>query len=251
TLGDKKLKKTRIIYTETGKIQGYIEDGAHVFKGIPYAEPPVGELRLNAPESKKSWNDVLVALEYMPVAPQPPDNFPPSHQNEADCLNLNIWTPGCDNKKRPVLFWIHGGSHIMGSGRLLNGRDLSRKGDIVLVSINYRLGPLGYLYIPGAPPNVGQLDQIMALTWVHDNIELFGGDSKNITIFGQSAGATSVCALMATPKATGLFNRVISQSGAVQPQGFEISTRKTTAEMILKELNLNHDDLQKCNLSYY
>jgi len=242
------LKKTEIIDTKTGKLQGYIEGGVHIFKGIPYAEPPIGELRLNAPKSKRPWNDVLKASDYKPVAPQPPpitDYFPPPPQKEADCLNLNIWTPRCDNMKRPVLFWIHGGSHIYGSGRLLNGRNISRRGDIVLVSINYRLGPLGYLYIPGAPPNIGQLDQIAALTWVRDNIELFGGDSNNITIFGESAGATSVCALMTMPKAKGLFNRAISQSGAVQPYGFELSGRKTTAEMILKELNLSNDDLDE------
>ena len=235
-----------VVETNTGKIEGYEEEDLKIFKGIPYAEPPIGELRLNAPEPKKPWSGVLDASEYKPVAPQPPPfttYFPPPPQSEEECLNLNIWTPGCDNRKRPVLFWIHGGSHIFGSGRLLNGRSISRKGDLVLVSINYRLGPLGYLYIPGAPSNIGQLDQIAALTWVRENIELFGGDSNNVTIFGESAGATSVCALMAMPKAKGLFNRAISQSGGVQPHGFELSGRKTTAEMILKELNLSNNDL--------
>jgi len=242
------IKKTKIIDTKTGKLQGYIEEGVQIFKGIPYAEPPIGELRLNAPKSKEPWNDILQALDYKPVAPQPPpfdDYFPPPPQKEADCLNLNIWTPGCDDMKRPVLFWIHGGSHIYGSGRLLNGRNITRRGDIVLVSINYRLGPLGFLYIPGAPINMGQLDQIAALTWVRDNIELFGGDSNNITIFGESAGATSVCTLMAMPKAKNLFHRAISQSCAAQSQGFDIVTGKTTAEMIFKELNLNPDDLDE------
>jgi len=240
------LKKTEIINTVTGKIRGYIGDGIQIFKGIPYAEPPIGDLRLNRPELKKQWAGVLEALEYKPIAPQPPPfttYFPPQPQSEADCLNLNIWTPGCDNKKRPVMFWIHGGSHIYGSGRLLNGRALPRKGDIVLVSINYRLGPLGYLYIPGAPSNVGQLDQIKALTWVRDNIELFGGDSNNITIFGESAGATSICALMAMPQAKDLFHKAVSQSGAVQPHAFELSGREATAEQILKELDLQFNDL--------
>jgi len=159
------MKKTEIINTKTGKIQGYIGDGIQIFKGIPYAEPPIGNLRLNAPEPKKPWEGVLEALDYKPISPQPPpytEYLPPPPQSEEECLNLNIWTPGCDDKKRSVMFWIHGGSHIFGSGRLLNGRVLPGKGDIVLVSINYRLGPLGYLYIPGAPSNLGQLDQILA-----------------------------------------------------------------------------------------
>jgi para-nitrobenzyl esterase len=242
------LNKTKIINTRTGKVQGYIEEGVHIFKGIPYAEQPTGELRLNAPVLKMSWDGVLEALEYGPVAPQPPPYqplFPPPPQSEADCLNLNIWTPNCDNKKRPVMFWIHGGSHIYGSGNLLKGRELSRKGNIVLVSINYRLGVLGNFYLPGAPSNIGQLDQIAALTWVRDNIEYFGGDPKNVTIFGESAGATSVCTLLTMPKAKNLFCRAISQSGAVNPDGFEFSVRKTTTEMILAELNLSLEELEE------
>ncbi|MBY8986040.1 MAG: carboxylesterase/lipase family protein [Candidatus Lokiarchaeota archaeon] len=235
-----------IVEINNGKIRGYEGDDVKIFKGIPYAEPPIGELRLNTPKPKEPWNGMLDASEYRSVAPQPlpvTDFFPPPPQSEEECLNLNIWTPGCDTMKRPVLFWIHGGSHIYGSGRLLNGRSISRIGDIVLVSINYRLGPLGYLYIPGAPTNIGQLDQILALEWVRDNIESFGGDPSNVTIFGESAGATSVCTLMAMPKAKGLFSRAISQSSAVQAKGFEVSGRKFTAEMILKELNLSNDDL--------
>ena len=242
------MNKTKIINTKIGKIQGYIEEGVQIFKGIPYAEPPIGELRLNAPILKKPWNGVLEAVEYRPVAPQPPPYqplFPPPPQSEADCLNLNIWTPSCDNKRRPVMVWIHGGSHIYGSGNLLKGRELSRKGDVVLVSINYRLGALGNLYFPGAPSNIGQLDQIAALTWVRDNIEHFGGDPNNVTIFGESAGATSVCTLLAMPKAKKLFRRAVSQSGAVTPDGFEFSVRKTTAEMILAELNLSLQDLEE------
>jgi para-nitrobenzyl esterase len=237
-----------IVETSTGKLKGYEYEGVKIFKGIPYAEPPIGELRLNAPEPKKSWNGVLDASEYKPVVPQPPpyqSYFPPPPQSEEECLNLNIWTPDCDKEKRPVLFWIHGGAHIYGSGRLLNGRDISRKGNIVLVSINYRLGPFGYLYIPGAPTNIGQLDQIAALTWVRENIEHFGGDPSNVTIFGESAGATSIFALMTMPKAKGLFNRAISQSGNARPNSFELSIRKTTAEKILKELNLSINDLDE------
>ncbi len=237
-----------IIETKTGKIKGHEQDGIKMFKGIPYAEPPIGELRLSYPEPKTPWNGVLDASEYGPIAPQPlpilEQLFPLPPQSEEECLNLNIWTPECDDSKRPVMFWIHGGSHITGSGRLLNGRNISHKGNIVLVTINYRLGPLGYLYIPGAPANIGELDKITALKWVKENIESFGGDPDNITIFGESAGATSVCALMAMPKAKGLFNRAISQSGGLFP-GLEVSERKTTYEMILNELELGNGDIDE------
>ncbi|MHA1992803.1 MAG: carboxylesterase/lipase family protein [Candidatus Hodarchaeales archaeon] len=235
-----------IIDINNGKIKGYEEDDVKIFKGIPYAEAPIGDLRLNNPIPKNPWNGILDASNYRAVAPQPPpitSYFPPPPQSEEECLNLNVWTPGCDENKRPVMFWIHGGSHIFGSGILLNGRNISRRGDIVLVSINYRLGPLGNFYIPGAPQNINQLDQITALEWVRDNIAYFGGDPNNVTIFGESAGATSVCALLAMPKAKGLFTRAVSQSSAVTPRGFDLSVRKKTAEMLMNELNLKVDDL--------
>jgi para-nitrobenzyl esterase len=241
------MKKTEIIETRNGKIQGYIGDGLQIFKGIPYTEPPIGHLRLNTPEPKNPWEGVLEALEYKPVSPQPPpitSYFPPPPQSEEKCLNLNVWTPGCDDKKRPVMFWIHGGSHIYGSGQILNGRTLSQRGDIVLVTINYRLGPLGYLFIPGAPSNIGQLDQIEALKWVRDNIGFFGGNPDDVTIFGESAGATSICALMAMPKAKGLFHKAVSQSSVTNPDAFDFSVRKATAEALFEELNLKTDDLE-------
>ncbi|MFW9822463.1 MAG: carboxylesterase/lipase family protein [Candidatus Thorarchaeota archaeon] len=237
-----------IIETNCGKLKGYELDNVKIFKGIPYAEPPIGELRLNYPEPKKPWKGVLEAKEYKPIVPQPPPiltYFTPPPQGEEECLNLNVWTPGFDKEKRPVLFWIHGGSHIYGSGILLNGRSIAGTGNIVLVSINYRLGPLGYMYIPGAPTNIGELDKITALEWVSDNIEYFGGDPNNITIAGESAGATSVCTLMTMPKAKGLFKRAISQSGAVMPNAYEFSDKQPTTEKVMKESNLTIDDLDK------
>ena len=242
------MKNTEIIGTRNGKVQGYIDNGVLIFKGIPYAEPPVGELRLSPPELKKSWSGVLKALEFGPVAPQPPpylDFLPPLIQNEAECLSLNIWTPSCDDNKRPVMFWIHGGSHITGSGFKFNGKDITRRGDIVLVSINYRLGPLGNFYFPNATANIGMLDQITALEWVCDNIKSFGGDRENITLFGESAGATSIGTLLAVPKAKGLFKRAILQSGVPSSYGYDISKRKKTATLILKELKLKPDDLEE------
>ena len=197
---------------------------------------------------KKSWGGVLKVLEFGPVAPQPPpylDFIPPLIQSEADCLSLNIWTPSCDDKKRPVMFWIHGGSNITGSGLLFNGKNITRRGDIVLVSINYRLGPLGNFYFPNATANIGMLDQIAALEWVKDNIQSFGGDRENITLFGESAGATSIGTILAVSKAKGLFKRAILQSGVPTSHGYNLSKRKKTAELMLKELKLKPDDLEE------
>ena len=242
------MARTEIIETKTGKIQGYIDKDISIFKGIPYAEPPIGELRLNAPILKKSWDGVLEALEFGLEVPQPVSAITPRpypKQDEADSLILNIWTPGVNDEKRPVMVWIHGGGFIYGSGSRINVINLTRRSNVVLVTINYRLGAFANLVLPNVPSNIDMLDQIAALTWVRNNIEFFGGDSENITIFGESAGGQSVCILMAIPKAKGLFHRVIAQSGRAMPQGYKLSDRKTTTEWILKELNLKPDDLEK------
>ena len=240
-------KKTEIIEIKAGEIQGYIDKDISIFKGIPYAEPPIGELRLNTPVLKTSWDGVLEAINFGPVAPQPPPftkYFPPPPQSEAECLTLNIWTPKIDDKKRPVMFWIHGGSHIYGSGQFY-GNNLARHGDVVVITINYRLGPLANLYFPDAPANITQLDQVAALNWVNKNIEFFGGDPDNLTVFGESAGATSICTLMAMPQAKDLFKRVIIQSAAPIPNGFNLSDRKLTTEWILENLKLKPYDLEE------
>jgi len=240
-------KKTKIIETEAGKIQGYIDKDISIFKGIPYAEPPIGELRLNAPVLKTHWNGVLEAINFGPIAPQPPpftNYFPPPPQSETDCLTLNIWAPKIDDKKRPVMFWVHGGSHIYGSGQFY-GNNLARHGDVVVVTFNYRLGALGNLYFPDIPANILQLDQVTALKWVKNNIEFFGGDPNNLTVFGESAGATSICTLMAMPQAKGLFKRAIIQSAAPTPNGFNLSDRKLTTEWMIKELKLKPYDLEE------
>ena len=240
-------KKTKIIETKAGKIQGYIDKDLLIFKGIPYAEPPIGELRLMPPVLKAHWDEVFEAINFGPVAPQPPPftkYFPPPPQSEADCLTLNIWTPKIDDKKRPVMFWIHGGSHIYGSGQFY-GNNLARHGDVVVVTINYRLGALGNLYFPDQPANLLQLDQVTALKWVNTNIEFFGGDPDNLTVFGESAGATSICTLMAMPQAKGLFKRAIIQSAGPTPNGFNLSDRKLTTEWMLKELKLNPYDFEE------
>ncbi|NVM43346.1 MAG: carboxylesterase/lipase family protein [Candidatus Lokiarchaeota archaeon] len=227
------MNKSDVIDTTSGQMQGYKEDDLVIFKGIPYAEPPIDELRFSPPVPKKRWDGVLEATKYGACSYQGYtllEDFTGKLQPEGeDCLNLNIWTPNIDNKKRPVMFWIHGGAFIMGSGvdTMYDGSALVRRGDVVVVTINYRLGVLGYSYIPGVTVNAGHLDQILALKWVHDNIERFGGDPNNVTIFGESAGGYSVVALAAMPAAKGLFHRIIAQSApAIDPKVTKKPTKK-------------------------
>jgi para-nitrobenzyl esterase len=244
------MKKTRIIEISSGKLQGYIDGGIEIYKGIPYAEPPTGELRFNTPKSKKSWSGLLDATKFGPVAPQPPSPFtpqPPPPQSEEKCLTLNVWTPSADDKKRPVMFWIHGGSYKTGSADNYSGIPLAKRGDVVVVVINYRLGPLGFLYLPDAPnftPNVGLLDQIQALKWVKENISRFGGDPQNVTLFGESAGAGAICCLLGVPSAKGLFSRVIPQSGSTSPLGYQTGRAIATAQRLTSLLGIEKNDIE-------
>ena len=239
------IEKTGIIETKSGKIQGYMKDSLEIFKNIPFAEPPIGDLRFMPPVEKKSWDDLLDATEYGFCAIQGytplEDWFGKLKPESEDCLNLNIWTPATDDKKRPVMVWIHGGAYIMGGGidPMYDGSYLAKRGDIVVVTINYRLGIFGFLYGPGAIPNAGMLDQVMALKWVHDNIEAFGGDPNNITIFGESAGGYSVLTLAALPATKGLIKRVISQS----PPVFKDETTEKVSKSIMRSLDVKKGDL--------
>jgi para-nitrobenzyl esterase len=235
-----------IIETKAGKIQGYTQDGLEIFKGIPYAEPPIGDLRFSPPLPKKPWDNILDAKEYGHFAFQGytmlEEYFGKLEPESEDCLFLNIWTPAIDNKKRPVMFWIHGGAFIMGGGGdpIYNGSVLAKRGDVVVVTINYRLGVFGYSYVPGVTSNVGQMDQILALEWVRDNIELFGGDPGNVTIFGESAGGYAVLTLSAMPAAKGLFHRVIAQSAPfINPE----ASRKHT-KGVMRMLNIKGGDME-------
>ena len=243
------MEKNIIVDTKLGKVRGYRTRGVLKFKGIPYAAPPVGELRFSPPAPKEPWNGVLDATEYGPIAPQPPSVLlamfgGKRKQSEADCLTLNIWKPVADQDKRPVMVWIHGGAFIIGSGADLDGARLARRGNVIIVSVNYRLGGLGFCYIPGKTANVGLLDQIAALKWVNDNIEAFGGDPNNITIFGESAGSVSVCTLMAMPSAKGLFHRVIAQSGACHPMFYHNLRRKEASEQLMSKLSIKEGDIE-------
>ncbi len=240
------MELSTVIETKSGKIQGYSENDVEVYKGIPYGEPPTGDLRFCPPVAKKPWDGVLDAKAYGPFAMQGytglEEFFGKLEPDSEDCLYLNIWTPSIDDNKRPVMFWIHGGAFIMGGGGdlIYDGSVLAKRGDVVVVTINYRLGAFGYSYIPGVTANVGQFDQIMALKWVKDNIEFFGGDPGKVTIFGESAGGYAVLTLSAMPAAKGLFQRVISQSAPFfNPKASGKHTRS-----LMRMLNLKSRDIE-------
>src|SRR6266700_7218948 len=196
-------------------------EGVAVFKGIPYAAPPFGDNRFQPPRPHEPWDGVREAFNYGPTVPKPP-YFPPFDVllpepaiPGEDCLNLNIWTPDVGPTGLPVMVWIHGGAFSNGSGAIpqYDGSRFARDG-VVCVTINYRLGADGFLYLSDGIPNLGLLDQVAALAWVQENISAFGGDPNNVTIFGESAGGMSVSTLLSMPRAKGLFRRIIAQSGA-------------------------------------
>ncbi len=209
-----------VVKTRYGEVRGSVADGVHTFKGIPYAAPPFGAYRLRPPQPVAPWSGVRDALSYGRKPPEPP--HPPWVPELAipgeDCLNLNIWSPDLRSAGRPVMVWISGGLfeyHGAGASPWYDGSRFARDG-IVCVTINYRVGPDGFLYLGEGDANRGLLDQIAALQWVQENIAAFGGDPQNVTIFGESAGAMSVGTMLSMPRAEGLFRRAIAQSGAAQ-----------------------------------
>lgn len=247
-----------IASTTRGKLQGRYEDGLYVFKGIRYAAAPVVDGRWSPPEPVKPWQGIYQADRFGPIAPQGQSTssvFRQRADDEAqneDCLFLNVWSPGLDNLRRPVMVWIHGGVFARGSGSSPRnpGDTLAKRGNVVLVTINYRLGPLGFLRLKeatngsiDASGNEGLLDQIAALHWVKDNIASFGGDPNNITVFGESAGAMSIGCLLAMPLARGLFQKAILQSGASTFRPVDQAIRVT--EKFLGSLGVKGGDARK------
>ena len=213
-----------VVETTYGRIEGTQNPGHLAFRGIPFGAPPVGEARFQASAPPSSWSGVRSAREWGNAARQshhPLPGFSASGPQDEDCLYLNVFTPAADGRERPVLFWIHGGGYTHGTAAepLYDGGPLAERGDVVVVTINYRLGALGFLYLgehlpdAGLTANAGQLDQIAALEWVRVNIAAFGGDPANVTIFGESAGAAAVGTLLAMPAAAGLFHKAVLQSG--------------------------------------
>ncbi|CAM5741331.1 putative Carboxylesterase [Streptomyces afghaniensis 772] [Streptomyces afghaniensis] len=208
-----------VVRTTAGAVRGRTEEGLAVYRGIPFAAPPVGEARFLAPRPAHAWDGVRDAYAFGPPPPQDLGNLGgPGLVNlpEGDeWLTVNVWTPEPGpGARRPVMVWIYGGAYKLGhSGSPgYDARRIAADGDVVVVSLNYRVGMEGFASIEGAPANRGLLDQVAALEWVRDNIEAFGGDPGQVTVFGESAGAGSVASLLAMPRAAGLFRRAIAQS---------------------------------------
>ena len=205
------------VSTSAGRVRGRVEHGNAVFRGIPFAQPPVGELRFQAPVPPRSWDGIRDAAEFGPQCPQA--SFPgtpgvpePVPDTTGEWLTVNVWTPDTQARGLPVMVWIHGGAYLFGSGGPGYDGTPFASGGAVFVSCNYRLGMEGFALIDGAPANRGLLDAVAALRWVRDNIASFGGDPANVTVFGESAGAGVISALLAMDDAAGLFRRAIAQS---------------------------------------
>src|SRR3984957_19257195 len=244
------------VSTRYGRLEGEEQAGLFVFKGVPFAAAPDGVRRWLPPERPATWTGVRDARHFGAVAHQNPVTnqalaaMKIEQAHSEDCLNLNLWTPGLDGAHRPVMVWIHGGGFTIGAGsqEIYNGSVLARRGDVVIVTINYRLGPLGFLRLndvtSGRIPssgNEGLLDQTAALQWVRDNIAEFGGDPGNVTIFGESAGGMSVGTLLAMPAARGLFHKAIPQSGACHT-GASVARANRAAERVLSRLGVKSGD---------
>ncbi|WP_418825719.1 carboxylesterase/lipase family protein [Phocaeicola sp.] len=253
--------------TQYGKVAGYLENNIFTFKGIPYAKAE----RFMPPVAPDQWDGIRSSRAYGPTCPQTErmgwqsdeqafafnwdDGFPGE-----DCLRVNIWTQGLkDGKKRPVMVWLHGGGYAAGSGQELpsyDGAALSKKGDVVVVTLNHRLNVLGFLDLSAyggkyaQSVNVGLLDLVAALRWVHNNIENFGGDPSNVTIFGQSGGGGKVSTLLATPSAKGLFQKAIVQSGSMQ-RTMESKYSRQIAAATLEELGIQPENIDKLQSTPY
>ncbi len=246
--------------TTSGALRGTVEDGVCHFRGIPYAQAPVGVRRFRPPVPVEPWTGVRPAMSPAPIAVQLPS---PLDQMVApatgltlseDCLALDVMTPGPDGGPRPVLVWIHGGAFLNGSGSSpwYDGSSLARRGDVVVVSINYRLGAFGFLHLAdlsgdegyAGSGNAGLLDQLAALAWVGENIAAFGGDPGNVTVFGESAGAMSIGALLGAPAARGRFRRAIVQSGAAS-NVHDRDRATAVARQVLDALGLGPGDADR------
>ncbi|KOR76930.1 carboxylesterase/lipase family protein [Paenibacillus solani] len=245
-----------VVQTNNGRIQGSLENDVRVWKGIPYAKPPVGPLRFRAPVPPDSWDGIKETTDFSPMCLQPLESTSSmlgggvTKTVSEDSLYLNVWAPQDPPVELlPVMVWIHGGAFVTGSGSLpsYNGTSFVLRGNVIVVTFNYRLGPLGFLHLAplgeGLSSNAGLLDQIAALQWVRDNIRAFGGDPDQVTVFGESAGSMSIAALLAMPAAKELFKQAIMESGASQIMTPEQAQLITAG--LLKELDLTPDQIQQ------
>jgi Carboxylesterase type B len=253
-----------VTQTQYGKVQGYILDDVYTYLGIPYGAPTGGANRFMPPQKPESWEGVRPAMFYGNDAPQ---NMADKWKNNAgtftdhwnyfdvseDCLNLNVWTPAPDGKKRPVLVWMHGGGFSAGNSIEqdgYHGANLARAGDIVFVSVNHRLNAFGFSDLSAAGPafktsgNVGVLDLVASLQWVHDNIANFGGDPGNVTIMGQSGGGAKVCDVISMPAAKGLVHKAVALSGNAT-SATDPATSKAVGAAILKTVKGDVKKLQQ------
>jgi para-nitrobenzyl esterase len=256
-------KSHAVAETASGKVRGFVHREIFTVRGIPYAASTAASRRWMAPLKPVPWKGVRSCLSYGYVSPQEPNphwdkdevafvyQWDAGVQNE-DCLRVNVWTPGLDSRKRPVMVWLHGGGFLSGSGhemRTYDGENLARRGDVVVVSLNHRVGIAGFLNLASfggekyaASANAGMLDIVAALEWVRDNIANFGGDPANVTVFGQSGGGGKVTTLLGMPRAARLFHRAIVQSGSM----ISIPAPERTAELaaaVLKELGIAKTDI--------
>lgn len=253
-----------IVETEYGRVRGYVRNGIYTFKGIPYGAGTAGANRFLPAQPPAPWTGVRSCLYRGFACPQPTLHSHPGDEysflfvwddglQDEDCLSVNVWTPALDNGKRPVMVWLHGGGYTMGASTnspSYDGENLARRGDVVMVSLNHRLGVLGFLNLAAwgdqyeLSSDVGLLDIVAALQWVRDNISRFGGDPSRVTIFGQSGGGGKVTMLLAMPAAKGLFHRAIVQSGSLLGAA-NMEESSIRAEKLLRELNIATSDVDK------
>jgi len=260
---DRRLATTGgTVKTRSGSVRGLLKDGVQQFWCVPYGAPTGGANRFMPPQKPASWSGVKDLFEITFGAPLAPGAEEPSPVVTAlnrkgpeseDCLSVNVFTPGLDNRARPVMVWMHGGGFTAGSGNYLlyDGTNLAKKEDVVVVSVNHRLNLFGFLHLAdlggekwAGATNAGIQDLVAALAWVHDNIEAFGGDPSRVTIFGQSGGGGKTTTVMAMPSAKGLFHRAIAQSGSAF-RGQTASDATDGAERYLAKLGLKRDQLDK------
>jgi para-nitrobenzyl esterase len=252
--------------TTYGKVRGFIHKDIYNFLGIPYGADTGGKNRFMPPQKPEPWTGVYPAVYWPNAAPQLLDNFYANrylaftdywHYDDVseNCLGINVWTPGYnDNRKRPVMLWLHGGGFTSGNSiehPEYHGENLSRSGDIVFCSVNHRLGPLGFTDLSAlggekysASGNIGMLDIVAALEWIRDNIANFGGDPDNVTIMGQSGGGAKVCTLTAMPASKGLFHKAVALSGLVLTVGEKVNSEKL-ATYILQEAGLKASQIDR------
>ncbi|MCK1992781.1 carboxylesterase/lipase family protein [Peribacillus muralis] len=238
-----------IVTTTKGHLQGTMDNDICVWRGVRYAKAPVAALRFRSPEPVEKWSGVSDAVEFGAIPPQP-SSWAGTEKMDEDCLFLNIWSPRADDKKRPVMVWIPGGAYISGAGSIdqYDGHVMAKNGDVVVVSINYRSGALGFLDFTEEDDqfetNLGLRDQVASLRWIKENIEVFGGDPENVTIFGQLSGGNAVTTLLTVPSARGLFQKAIAES-PTPTSVYRKGMARQVSEKFLQILGIGKEEINR------